>query len=88
LTRWKEAALDNVARNLALNGCVRQRRVGPKIAVVLHGFGCGDEALHHLSDIGFSVVQAEDNATGANPAQRDAVRAQVVLQQPVVARGL
>ena len=43
-----------------------------------------DEALHHVVKAGAVVVQAEDHAPAADPAQQQAMRAQVELQHPVI----
>ena len=51
----------------------------------LHRPRRGDEAVGDRVEVGVAVVEAEDEAAGADPAQRQALGAQVVLQHPVVA---
>ena len=62
------------------------RRIAPPPAVPLHRPGGGDEPLRDRLEIGVGVIQAEDQAAGADPAQRQPFGAKVVLQHPVVAR--
>ena len=64
---------------------LRSRHHQPSRCIAVAG---GDEALGHGGEIGVGVVQAEDQAAGADPAQRQPLGAQVVLQHPVVARRL
>jgi hypothetical protein len=48
------------------------------------GFDEENKVSNEYKEVG--VVQAEDDPPGAHPAQRQAMRAQVELQHPVVAR--
>lgn len=50
---------------------------------MLHLRGCEDEPLHHSFKVSIAVVEAEDQPSGSDPAQRQAMHSQVVLQHPV-----
>ena len=82
-----ESGGDQFAKDAALDRAVGEGALPPP-AVFAHGFAGGDEAVQHGLEIGIGVVQAEDQAPRADPAQRYAFCAQVVLQHPVIARRL
>ena len=73
-------------RILRLMVLLVMRRIVPPPAVALHLLGGGDETVGDFAEIGVGVVQAEDQPAGADPAQRQAFGAQVVLKHPVVTR--
>src|SRR5579883_1077928 len=82
----RKPACDHLAHDLAADGLVAGRGVMPPPAVLFHLLRGSDKALLHLGKIGVGIVQAEDEAAGADPAQRQPLGAQVILQHPVVAR--
>ena len=63
-------------------------RVAPPPAVPLHGLGGGDKAVRDRLEIGVGIIEAENQAPGSDPAQRQALGPQVILKHPVVARRL
>ena len=75
---------DHLAQNPALDLTVAGERVLPPPAAALHRFGGGNKAVGDCLEISFCIIEAEDQPTGANPAQRQAFRPQIVLEHPVV----
>ncbi len=63
---------------------IRQSRIVPPPAVLLHGFRGGYEAIGNRGEIGVRIVEAEDQPAGTDPAQRQAFGAQIILQHPIV----
>mmetsp|Transcript_12693 Transcript_12693/g.39948 ORF Transcript_12693/g.39948 Transcript_12693/m.39948 type:complete len:294 (-) Transcript_12693:1001-1882(-) len=63
----------------------RDARVPP--AVVAHAARGGEEARQERVVVGRLEVEAEEAAARAHPRERDALRAQVVLEKPVVTAG-
>src|SRR6185437_14252720 len=74
----------HLAQDLPLDVLVGERSILPPPAVALHLFGGGDKAAGDFAEIGVGVVQAEDQASRSDPAQRQAFGAQIVLKHPVV----
>jgi hypothetical protein len=60
----------------------------PPPPVAVHGPGGRHEAVRHGLEVLLGVVQAEDDPAGSDPAQRQAFGTEIVLQHPVIARGL
>ncbi len=79
---------DHLPEDLPADGFVGHRGFAPPPAILLHLAGGGDKSVGDLSEIGVGVVQAEDETAGADPAQRDPLRPQIILKHPVVARRL
>src|SRR6266403_4531666 len=79
---------DDLFQDLPADGLVGERSVAPPPAVLLHFLGRGAKALRHLGKIRVGVVQAEDQATGPDPAQGELLRTQIILKHPIVARRL
>src|SRR6266478_465669 len=79
---------DDLFQDLPADGLVGERGIAPPPAVLLHFLGRGDKALRHLGKIRVGVVQAEDQATGPDPAQGELLRTQIILKHPIVARRL
>src|SRR5579872_5165709 len=78
-------ASQHLFEDLAADGFVGQRAITPPPAVALHLFGGRDKALLHFRKIGIAEVQAEDQPPRSDPAQRQALGAEVILEHPVVA---
>src|SRR4051812_35611718 len=57
-------------QDLPLDVLVGQRGIVPPPAVTLHLPGCRGKAIGHFSEIRIRVVEAEDQPSGADPAQR------------------
>src|ERR1700687_1066952 len=70
---------------LPADGFVGDGSVAPPPAVLFHFLRRSDKAVSHLSKIRIGVVQAENQTSGADPAQRDPFGPQVILQHPIVA---
>ena len=83
----KQSVGDHLLEDRPLDRFVGQRRTAPPPAILLHGSSRGDETVGHRREIGLSVVEAENQASRSNPAQRQAFGAQIILQHPVVAGG-
>src|SRR5262245_22650004 len=79
---------EHLAQDLAPDRLVRRSRIGPPPAVMLHGFCGGDEAVRDGAEVGLGVIEAEDQAAGTDPAQRQSLGAQIILEHPVIARWL
>src|SRR6516225_8489318 len=75
---------DHLAQNPTFDLSVAGERVLPPPAAPLHRFGGGNKAVGDCLEISFCIIEAEDQPTGANPAQRQAFRPQIVLEHPVV----
>src|SRR5689334_21737393 len=82
-----EHAAEHLFEDLAHDVLAGELAVVPPPAVLLHLGRGGDEAARDLVEVGIGVVEAEDQPARADPAQREALGAQVILQHPVVARG-
>src|SRR5215475_12972007 len=82
-----EHAAEHLFEDLALDVLVGELAVVPPPAVLLHLGRGGDEAVGDLVEVGIGVVEAEDQPSRADPAQRETLGAQVILQHPVVAGG-
>src|SRR5579872_5639076 len=78
-------ASQHLFEDLAADGLVGQRAITPPPAFALHLFGGRDKALPHFRKIGIAEVQAEDQPPRSDPAQRQALGAEVILEHPVVA---
>src|SRR3569832_1005418 len=78
-------ARQHLLENLAADRLVGERGRMPPPSVALHFLRGRDKAALHLGEIGVGEDQAEDEAAGADPAQREPFGAQVVLEHPVVA---
>src|ERR1700716_23015 len=72
-------------QNLPLDVLVGHRSIVPPPAVALHLLGRRDKAVGDFREIGVRVVEAEDQPAGADPAQRQAFGAEIILKHPVVA---
>ena len=79
---------DHLFQNPVPDCLVGQARLAPPPAVSLHLFRCCDEAFSYRLDIGFSVVETENQSAAADPAPRQPFCAKVILQHPIVARRL
>src|SRR5579872_6948097 len=77
-------ASQHLFEDLAADGLVGQRAITPPPAVALHLSGGRDKALLHFRKIGIAEVQAEDQPPRSDPAQRQALGAEVILEHPVV----
>src|ERR1700737_1604059 len=91
--RWAAAGgrkpmRNHLPQNPALDRLICQRRISPPPAIVLHGSCRRYEAVRDFDKLLRGIIEAEDQATGSNPAQRQALGMQVILQHPVVARRL
>src|SRR5262245_56100434 len=64
----------DLAQDGALDRLVGRRRIGPPPAVRLHRPGGGNEAIRHRLEIGLCVIEAEDQAAGADPREREPFR--------------
>ena len=64
---------------------VGEPSVTPPPAIRIHLPRRSDDALHHFGEVGIGVVEAEDEAPAANPAQGQPLGTHVVLEHPVVA---
>src|SRR3954470_16021525 len=60
--------VQDLPENPALDGLVGLRRIVPPPAVALHFLRRRDEAVGDFAEIGVGVVQAENQAAGADPA--------------------
>src|SRR5215471_19457577 len=74
-----EHAAEHLFEDLALDVLVGELAVVPPPAVLLHLGRGGDEAARDLVEVGVGVVEAEDQAARADPAQREALGAQIIL---------
>ena len=81
-----ETICDHLFDDLALDRPVRGRRIAPPPPILLHCPGGGDEPVCHCLEVAIGIIEAEDQAAGADPAQRQAFGTQVVLQHPIVTR--
>src|ERR1700737_4140973 len=82
----RKSAGDGFLEDLPADLLVGEGRRAPPPAVLLHFLRRGHEALRHLGKISLGVVQAEDQAAGPDPAQCEALEAQIILKHPVGAR--
>src|SRR5262245_66268338 len=60
----------------------------PPPGIGAHGLGGGDKSLDHGREVALRIIEAEDQASSADPTERQAVAAQIVLQTPMVAARL
>src|SRR5215471_9406763 len=77
----------HLAQYPALDLSIAGERVLPPPAAPAHRLGGGNKAVGDCREIGFGVIQAEDQPAGTDPAQRHAFRPKIVLEHPVVGRG-
>src|SRR5215831_15916094 len=82
----REAMGDDFTKQPAPDRLVRRGAMAPPPAVLLHRLGGRYKAIGDRVKIGVAVIEAEDQPPGSDPAQRQALRAKVILQHPVVAR--
>src|SRR5262245_39870780 len=61
----QEAMCQHLAQNAAPDRLVGRRRISPPPAVVLHRPRGGNEPVGHGFEIGFSVIEAEDQPPAA-----------------------
>src|SRR5215207_8023958 len=80
-----EPLAKHLFQNLPLDVLVGHRGIVPPPAVALHLFGRRDKTVDHFAEIRVGVVQAEDQPSRSDPAQRQPLGAQIILQHPVVA---
>jgi hypothetical protein len=73
------------AQDPALDRAVGGDLIRPPPTVPPHRVACRDETASHGIEIGIGEVQAEDQAPGSYPAEREALGTKIVLQHPVVA---
>ena len=73
---------------IAENSAKEEFMLDPPPPVAVHGPGGRHEAVRHGLEVLLGVVQAEDDPAGSDPAQRQAFGTEIVLQHPVIARGL
>src|SRR6266700_4282080 len=66
----RQAVRDHLLEDAAPDRAVGGRRIAPPPAVLLHGARRGDETVCYGLEVGVRIVEAEDQATGADPAQR------------------
>src|SRR5215470_9717323 len=78
----------DLPQHMPLDRLVGCGGVMPPETVALHRFGCRHEPIHNHREIRVRVVEAEDQAAGADPAQRQAFGPQIELEHPIVACGL
>jgi hypothetical protein len=76
----------HLAKNPAVYVSITGEQVLPPPAAALHCFGSSNKAVGHRLEVGFGVIQAEDQAARADSAQRQALCTQVVLEHPIVGR--
>src|SRR5882757_2751573 len=76
---------DHLLEDLPADVLVGEAGLVPPPAIPLHLLGSGDEAAGDLGEIRIAVVQAEDQAASADPAQREPLGPQIILQHPIVA---
>src|SRR6516225_1557173 len=84
----RPAFADNLLKHRSLDGAVSQCRIAPPPSIALHGARRRDEPIDNGGEVGIAVVEAEDQTAGADPAQQQSFRAEVILQHPMVARPL
>src|SRR5262245_336522 len=77
---------EHLAQDLGLDRA--RSYVDPPPAVIPHGLGGRLEAVGHGREILLRIVEAEDDAARADPAQSQTLGAEVILQHPAIARGL
>src|SRR5260370_22766279 len=77
-----------LCQDLPADGFVGEASVAPPPAVLLHLLGGGGKAIGNFRKIRVGIIQAEDKPTGADPAQRELLKAQIILKHPIVARRL
>src|SRR6267142_4542552 len=81
----KKYPREDLFQDLPADGLVGERGIAPPPAVLFHFLSRGDKAFRHLRKIRVGVVQAEDQATGPDPAQCELLEAQIILKHPIVA---
>src|SRR5436305_8679771 len=86
--RRHQAMRDDLAQDAPLNRLVRSGRIGPPPTVLPHRLGGCNKAVADSREVLIRVVEAEDQASGANPAQRQPLGTQIILKHPIVARRL
>jgi hypothetical protein len=74
-TSASEPHSDHLLEDLPLDVLVGEAFLVPPPAVALHLLGGRDEAVADLGEVGVGVVQGEDQAAGADPAQCQVRRA-------------
>ncbi len=77
---------DHFPQDATADRRVRRLVVAPPPAVALHRLRGRHEALRHRVEVRLRIVEAEDQAPGADPTERQTFGAQIVLEHPVVAR--
>src|SRR5712672_627071 len=84
----RKPGCNQLLENLALNGLVRLVRVMRPPGIIGHRLGGCNKSIGDRGKIGFAVVEAENQSPGSDPAQSQSFRTKVILQHPIVARGL
>src|SRR3984893_19075816 len=74
----RKSAGDRFLEDLPADLLVGEGSVAPPPAILLHFLRRGHEALRHLGKIRIRVVQADDQAASANPAQCEPFRPKVI----------
>src|SRR5262245_8688021 len=77
-----KAMRDHFLEDAALDRGVGRRWGVPPPAILLHPPCRGQEAVGHRLEVCLGVVQAENEAAGSDPAERQPFGAQIVLQHP------
>src|SRR6266576_514742 len=72
-----EPMRQDLPQHAPLDRLVGRRRVMPPESIASHGFGRRHEPVRDRREIGVRVVEAEDQAAGADPAQRQPFGAQI-----------
>src|SRR5262249_34368434 len=70
---------EDFAQDFSPDRLVGRRRTGPPPAVLAHRIRGGDKTVRDSRKISIGVVEAENQPAGADPAQRQAFGAQVIL---------
>src|SRR4051812_19120912 len=74
----REATSDELPQDAALDRLVGEGRMGPPPGVLLHGARGGHETIRNRIIVGVAIVEAEDQPTGTDPAERQPFGAQVI----------
>jgi len=65
---FAQQAANDFVQNLALDRRRTAGRVSPPPAIALHGLDCSYETLGYVLEVLVSVIEAEDDSPGADPA--------------------